>query len=84
LPREFDQRRQLSRPPVVPTSRVGDIRLITLVLIAYYGGPDLIEGLVHDLTGIGLFVVAVILLFLFDGFLGLCGKFGFGRRVRGF
>lgn len=48
------------------------IRVITLVLIAYYGGPDLLEGIVHDLTGIGLFVVAVILLFLFDSFLGLC------------
>jgi exosortase B len=70
---------------IVPITIVANfIRVITLVLIAYYGGPDLIEGLVHDLTGIGLFVVAVILLFLFDGFLGLCGKFGFGRRVRGF
>ncbi|SHM85365.1 exosortase V [Bradyrhizobium lablabi] len=48
------------------------IRVITLVLIAYYGGPDMLEGAVHDLTGIGLFVVAVILLFLLDGILGLC------------
>lgn len=47
------------------------IRVLTLVLIAYYGGPDLLEGTVHDLTGIGLFVVAVILLFLLDGILGL-------------
>src|SRR5450631_713487 len=47
-------------------------RVVTLVLIAYYGGVDLLEGLLHDLTGIGLFVVAVVLLFLFDGFLGLC------------
>ena len=28
----------------------------------------------HDLTGIGLFVVAVVLLFLFDGILGLCAE----------
>jgi exosortase/archaeosortase family protein len=48
------------------------IRVITLVLIAYYGGPDMLEGTVHDLTGIGLFVVAVILLFLLDGILGFC------------
>jgi exosortase B len=46
------------------------IRVLTLVLIAYYGGPDLLEGLVHDLTGIGLFVVAIILLFLLDALLG--------------
>jgi exosortase B len=47
------------------------VRVITLVLIAYYGGVDLLEGALHDLTGIGLFVVAVILLFLFDAILGL-------------
>jgi exosortase B len=55
------------------------IRVLTLVLMAYYGGPDLIEGTVHDLTGIGLFVVAVILLFAFDGLLGICGA-TLGRR----
>jgi len=48
------------------------IRVIALVLIAYYGGVDLLEGTLHNLTGIALFVVAVVLLFLFDGFLGLC------------
>ena len=47
------------------------IRVLALVLIAYYGGPDMLEGAVHDLTGIGLFVVAIILLFLLDGLLGL-------------
>jgi len=58
---------------IVPITIVANfIRVMTLVLMAYYGGPDLIEGIVHDLTGIGLFVVAVILLFLFDSFLGLC------------
>jgi len=58
------------------------IRVVALVLIAYYGGPDLLEGIVHDLTGIGLFVVAVILLFLFDGLLGLCAAMigRLGRR----
>ena len=56
--------------------------MITLVLIAYYGGPDLLEGTVHDLTGIGLFVVAVILLFLLDGILGLCAAMvGWLRRA---
>jgi hypothetical protein len=32
---------------------------------------DLLETTLHDLTGIGLFVAAVILLFLFDSILGL-------------
>src|SRR6267154_3144309 len=59
------------------------IRVVALVLIAYYGGVDLLEGTLHDLTGIGLFVVAVALLFLFDGFSGLCGVlFGSGQTVR--
>ena len=67
---------------IVPITIIANfIRVITLVLMAYYGGPDLLEGIVHDLTGIGLFVVAVVLLFLFDGFLGLCaGMISRGRR----
>jgi len=48
------------------------IRVLSLVLIAYYGGPDLLDGIVHDLTGISLFVVALFLLFLLDAALGLC------------
>ncbi len=47
------------------------IRVIALVLFAYYGGPNLLES-VHELTGIGLFIVAVMLLFLFDALLGFC------------
>jgi len=57
------------------------IRVVTLVLIAYYGGVDLLEGPAHDLTGIGLFVVAVALLFLFDAFLGLCARLIGSRRT---
>ncbi len=60
---------------IVPITIVANfIRVLTLVLIAYYGGVDLLEGTLHDLTGIGLFIIAVILLFLFDAFLGLCGS----------
>jgi exosortase B len=55
------------------------IRVIALVLIAYYGGVELIDGPLHDLTGIALFVVAVILVFLTDGLLGL-----FISLLRGF
>jgi exosortase B len=47
------------------------IRVLSLVLIAYYGGVDAVEGPLHDLTGIGLFIVAVILMLLFDGLLSL-------------
>jgi len=68
---------------IIPITIVANfIRVLTLVLIAYYGGVDLLEGMVHDLTGIGLFIVAVVLLFLFDEFLGMCGSlFSFARRM---
>jgi exosortase B len=57
---------------IVPITIVANfIRVLALVLMAYYGGIDALEGTLHDLTGIGLFVVAVVLLFLFDGFLSL-------------
>jgi exosortase B len=56
------------------------LRVISLVLIAYYGGADKIEGPLHDLTGIALFIVAVVLMFLSDGFISLCG--GLIRRFR--
>lgn len=60
---------------IVPITIVANfIRVMTLVLIAYYGGPDLLEGPVHDMTGIGLFVVAIILLFLLDALLGAIGS----------
>jgi exosortase B len=58
---------------IVPITILANfIRVMTLVLIAYYGGVDRLDGIVHDLTGIGLFVVALLLMFLLDGFLGLC------------
>jgi exosortase len=66
---------------IVPITILANFfRVFALVLIAYFGGPDMIEGIVHDLTGISLFVVAIILLFLFDGILGLGARFLFGRK----
>jgi exosortase B len=56
------------------------VRVFALVLIAYYGGADLIDGIVHDFTGISLFIVAIILLFLFDGLLGLFWRAIFGKQ----
>jgi exosortase len=60
---------------IVPITIVANfIRVLALVLFAYYGGIDAVEGTLHDLTGIGLFVVAVALMFIFDGFLGLAAR----------
>jgi exosortase B len=61
---------------IVPiTIAANFLRVTTLVLIAYYGGVDKIEGPLHDLTGVALFIVAVALMFLCDGLISLCANF---------
>jgi len=52
------------------------LRVLTLVLIAYYGGIELVDGVLHDLTGIALFVFAITLVFILDGLLGLASAIG--------
>ncbi len=42
-------------------------RVVALVLGAYYFGIDAIEGLFHDMTGIALFIFALVLFFVLDG-----------------
>ena len=49
------------------------LRVLALVLIAYHGGIDAVEGVYHDMTGIALFVVAVVLLVLLDKILSGLG-----------
>jgi exosortase B len=57
---------------IVPITIMANfLRVLAVTLIAYYYGTDVLDKGVHDLTGIGLFIVAVTLIFLFDGFLGL-------------
>jgi exosortase len=57
---------------IIPITIVANfIRVLSLVLIAYYGGVELIDGILHDLTGILLFVIALGLVFICDGILGL-------------
>jgi len=55
---------------IVPITILANFfRVLTLVLGAYYLGIDRIEGLFHDLTGIALFVFALLLFFLLDSVL---------------
>jgi exosortase B len=42
-------------------------RVVALVLGAYYFGIDAVEGLFHDMTGIALFIFALVLFFVLDG-----------------
>jgi exosortase B len=65
---------------IIPITIVANfIRVMTLVLIAYYGGVELIDGVLHDLTGIALFIIALALVFICDGLLGLLGALA--RRI---
>jgi exosortase B len=45
------------------------LRVLALVLGSYYFGVDRVEGLAHDLTGIALFILALVLFFLLDSIL---------------
>jgi exosortase B len=55
---------------IVPiTVAANFLRVVALVLIAYYFGIEAIEGVFHDLTGFALFVVALGLFFMLDGVL---------------
>jgi len=65
---------------IIPITIVANfIRVMALVLIAYYGGVELIDGVLHDLTGIALFIIALLLVFLCDATLGLIGALA--RRI---
>ncbi len=68
---------------IVPITILANFfRVLALVLGAYYLGIDSIEGMFHDLTGIALFVFALLLFFLLDSVLmgaGLLIQSAFGR-----
>ena len=52
---------------IIPITILANVfRVVTLVLGAYYIGVDTIEGLFHDITGIALFIFALLLFFLLD------------------
>jgi exosortase len=67
---------------IIPITILANVfRVVTLVLGAYYIGVDTIEGLFHDITGIALFIFALVLFFLLDRVLiGL--EFLTGRALR--
>ena len=58
--------------PITITANL--LRVVTLVLITYYGGVEMIEGAIHDLTGIALFIVAVALMLACDGLISVVGR----------
>ncbi len=59
---------------IIPITMAANfVRVITLILSAYYFGVDAVEGPLHDVSGLLLFVVALALFFLLDGVLILLG-----------
>lgn len=66
---------------IIPITIIANfLRVLALVLMAYYNGAGSIEGFFHDATGIALFVVALLLVFIWDGLLGLA--MGVARLTR--
>lgn len=55
---------------IIPITVMANLfRVLALVLGSYYFGVDNVEGLFHDLTGIALFVFALVLFFVLDSVL---------------
>ena len=47
------------------------VRVMTLVLVTYHFGDAAGQGVIHGLSGMALFIIALIMLFLFDALLGV-------------
>ena len=59
---------------IIPITIMANLfRVMALVLGSYYMGVDNVEGLFHDMTGIALFVFALILFFVLDSVLIFAG-----------
>jgi exosortase B len=56
------------------------VRVAALVLIAHYAGIGAIEGAYHELTGIALFAVALVLLLALDSLIGVALAVGRGAK----
>jgi exosortase B len=57
---------------LIPIAFVANIlRVLTLILVTYHFGDAAGQGFVHDFAGIVLFVIAIIVLSVFDALLGL-------------
>lgn len=57
---------------IIPMAFVANvIRVMVLVLVTYYFGDEAGQGVVHGMAGMVLFAVALTLMFVIDGALGL-------------
>lgn len=49
------------------------LRVLLLILLTYYGGESVAQGFLHDLAGVTIFVLALMLIFLIDKILETTG-----------
>lgn len=58
------------------------LRVVLLVLTAYYLGSAYVEGPLHELSGLALFATAFVAMVGFDGLLGIVFRLGRARDER--
>lgn len=52
---------------VIPVAIMANfIRVLTLILLTYFGGEAVAQGFLHDVAGITMFILALLLIFLID------------------
>lgn len=54
------------------------LRVLILILLTYYGGEAVAQGFLHDLAGVTIFLLALMLIFLIDK---IVVKLGFGGHA---
>jgi exosortase/archaeosortase family protein len=65
---------------LIPTAFVANVcRVMILVLVTYYFGDEAGQGFVHGFAGMVLFMVALMLMLVYDRVLG----FFFDKRIVG-
>lgn len=55
------------------------LRVLILILLTYYGGEAVAQGFLHDLAGVTIFLLALMLIFLIDK---IIEKMGVRRELR--
>ncbi len=56
------------------------LRVLILILLTYYGGEAAAQGFLHDLAGVTIFLLALMLIFLIDK---IVVRMGLGRDLKG-
>jgi exosortase len=59
------------------------LRVLILILLTYYGGEAVAQGFLHDLAGVTIFVLALLLIFLIDKIVVKLGIGGERKAVGG-